>query len=80
MTEKIGGFGIRDEKRSYCRGKGDQCDDWKIVQVVIGGWTRRLVQSGFDQKDDWTGQSFAYNLEGFEVQLIHRIGGGNLGE
>ena len=52
VIEKIGDFGTHNGMKSYCRGEIDRCDNWKIVQVVIGGWTRRLVQSGFDQRDD----------------------------
>ena len=35
VMEKIGDFGIRDGKRSYCHEGVDQCDDLKIVRGVI---------------------------------------------
>ena len=74
----IGDFGTQDGTRSYCRGRIDRYDNRTIVQVVIDDWTMTFVQSGFDQKGDWTGRSFAYNLVEFGVRLIRRIGGDNL--
>ena len=48
----IGERVVQGESKNYYHGKIGQCDDWRVDQIEIDGWTKKFVRSDCSRTDD----------------------------